>query len=55
MMRSYLVRMFQPIEHVVEAETEEQALDKVASLYKHLYKTELRGWIEPLREPEDMQ
>jgi hypothetical protein len=54
-MRSYLVRMFQPIEHVVEAETEEQALDKVAELYKLLYKKDLRTWIEPLLEPEDVQ
>jgi hypothetical protein len=48
------VRVFQPTEYGIEAENEEHALEKVAELYKALYKKDLRTWIEPLPEPEDV-
>jgi hypothetical protein len=52
-MRTYLVRVFQPTEVGIEAENEEHALEKVAELYKALYRKDIRSWIEPLPEPED--
>jgi hypothetical protein len=51
--RTYEVRVFIPKVYAIEARTEEEALAKVAALYKELYAKDIRTWIEPLPEPED--
>ena len=53
-MRTYKVRVFVPTVYVVEARSEEEALEKVGKLYQELYAQDIRTWIEPLLEPEDV-
>ena len=52
-MRTYEVRVFVPTVLCLEARTEQEALAKVAELYKEFYGKDVRTWIEPLPEPED--
>jgi hypothetical protein len=54
-MRIYNVRVFQPIVYGIDAENEEQSLEKVAELYKALYRQDIRFWIEPAIQPEDTE
>ena len=53
-MRTYEVRVFVPKVVCLEAETEEEALEKVGKLYQELYAKDVRTWIAPLPEPEDL-
>ena len=53
-MRIFEVRVFVPKVYGIEARTEQEALEKVAALYKELYAKDALMWIEPLPEPEDM-
>jgi hypothetical protein len=52
--RTYEVRVFVPTVYAIEAHDEQEALAKVAALYKELYAKDVRAWIEPLPEPGDM-
>jgi hypothetical protein len=54
-MRTYLVRVFHPSVYEIQAEDEAHALAEVAELYKHLYKQDIRTWIEEMPQPEDVQ
>jgi hypothetical protein len=54
-MRTYHVRLFIPTVYEIQARDEEHALEKVADLYKELYKNDLGTWIEPELRPEDVQ
>ena len=51
--RVYEVRVFVPKVLCLEAQTEEEALEKVGKLYQELYAKDIRTWIERLPEPED--
>jgi hypothetical protein len=53
-MRTYEVRVFIPTIVAVEAHDEKEALAKVGELYQELYAKDIRAWIEPLPEPEDV-
>jgi len=53
-LKTFEVRIFVPTIYAIEARTEQEALAKVAALYKELYAKDVRTWIEPLPEPEDM-
>ena len=53
-MRIYEVRIFVPTVYEVEAESEQEALVKVGERYQELLAKDIRAWIEPLPEPEDM-
>ena len=52
-MRTYEIRIFVPTVIGIEAHDEQEALAKMAALYKELYAKDVRTWIEPLPEPED--
>jgi hypothetical protein len=52
--RTYEVRVFVPKVYAIEARSEEEALAKVGKLYQELYAQDVRTWIEPLPEPEDV-
>ena len=54
-MRIYEVRVFVPKVLCLEAQTEEEALEKVGKLYQELYAKDIRTWIERLPEPEDCE
>jgi hypothetical protein len=54
-MRSYHVRVFVPQDIEIRAEDDGQALVKVGQLYQEYYAKVLRGWIEPLEEPQDLE
>jgi hypothetical protein len=51
--RTYEVRIFVPTVYTFEVEDDADALEKVAEIYKELYRKHFRDWIEPLPEPED--
>ncbi len=53
-MRIYEVRVFVPKVYEIQARTEQEALEKVAQLYKDFYAADIRTWLEPLPEPEDL-
>ena len=53
--RIYEVRVFVPKVLCLEAQTEEEALEKVGKLYQELYAKDIRTWIECLPEPEDCE
>ena len=52
--RTYEVRVFVPTVYAIEARNEAEALAKVGELYQQLYAQDVRTWIEPLPEPEDV-
>jgi hypothetical protein len=52
--KTYEVRVFVPTVFAIEARDEQEALAKVVELYKKLLAKDVRTWIEPLPEPEDM-
>ncbi len=54
-MRTYHVRLLIPKVIEITAEDEDQALETVAEFYKELYTTELREWIDPELQPEDVR
>jgi hypothetical protein len=54
-MRAYLIRVFVPQEHIIEAQDDADAAEKVGEFYKGIYKKEYPTWIEPLPGPEDVQ
>jgi hypothetical protein len=54
-MRTYHVRAFIPQDIEIQAEDDAQALAKVGALYQEYYAKVLRGWIEPLEEPQDLE
>lgn len=51
--RTYEVRVFVPTVYAIKAHDEQEALAKVAALYKELYAKDVRTWIAPLPEPEN--
>jgi hypothetical protein len=53
-MKTFEVRVFVPTVYAIEAHDEQEALAKVGELYKELYAKDVRTWIEPLPEPEDV-
>jgi hypothetical protein len=53
-MRLFEVRVFVPTVIDIEAHDEQEALAKVGQFYSELYAKDVRTWIEPLPEPEDM-
>ena len=54
-MRIYEVRVFVPAVYAIEADNEEDVLQKVAEVYKRLYTKDFQGLVEPLVQPEDVQ
>jgi hypothetical protein len=54
-MKTYLVRVFHPSVYEIKAEDEAHALAEVAELYKHLYKQDIRTWIEEMPQPEGVK
>ena len=54
-MRTYHVRVFVPQDIEIRAEDDGQALAKVGQLYQESYAKVLRGWIEPLEAPQDLE
>ncbi len=53
-MRIYHVRIFVPETYEIPAEDEEQALEKVARIYRDLYEHSLQDLIELEMQPEDV-
>jgi hypothetical protein len=54
-MRTYKVRVLVPSIMLVEAKDDEDAVRKVAQVYTGYYTQDLRDWIEPLVQPEDVK
>ena len=54
-MKTYKVRVFLPAFYPIEANNEEEALEKVGEFYKRLYKRDFGELVEPLPEPEDFK
>ncbi len=54
-MRTYEVRVFVPAVYVIEADDEEDVLQRVAEVYKRFYTTDFQGLIEPLVQPKDVK
>jgi hypothetical protein len=54
-MRTYKVRVFVPAVYVIEADDEEDVLQRVAEVYKRFYTKDFQGLIDPLVQPEDVQ
>jgi len=53
-MREYVIRVFVPQEHVIQAKDDAEALEKVGAFYKELYKKDFLTLIEPLPGPDDV-
>ena len=54
-MRTYKVHVLVPAVYLIEAEDDEDALKRVAEVYKRCYAKDFRDWIESLPQPEDEQ
>jgi hypothetical protein len=54
-MRTYKVHVFVPAVYLIEAEDDEDVLQKVSEVYKRLYRKDFQDLIEPLVQPEDVQ
>ena len=52
-MKTYEVRVFVPKVYAIEANDDEDVLEKVGEFYKGLYKKDFRELVIPLPEPED--
>jgi hypothetical protein len=53
-MRTYKAFVLVPTTVLFEAKDDEDALKKVADVYKGYYSNEFPDWIEPLLQPEDV-
>jgi hypothetical protein len=54
-MRTYEVRVFVPAVYTIEADDEEEVLQKVAEVYKRFYIKDFQDLIEPFVQPEDVK
>jgi hypothetical protein len=53
-MRTYKAFVLVPTTVLFEAKDDEDALKKVADVYKGYYTNQFPDWIEPLLQPEDV-
>jgi hypothetical protein len=53
--RTYRVRLLVPAIFLIEAKNDEDAVKKVAEFSTGYYTQDLRDWMEPMPEPEDVR